>query len=71
MDHWVNVRLGVALPSLDTGIPKDITFSVLDTSLIESQPSVLMLYSGGSELEPHERDCRRASRLRERLSEKA
>ena len=70
---WVNVRLGVSLRELsevtpDLGIPDNVTYKMLDTTFIESQPSVLTLLSGGGELSPRERDLRRASLLRNRLS---
>ncbi len=68
MEHWVNVRLGVSLPALDAGIPEGVTYKTLDTALIESQPSVLTLYSGGGELSPRERDRKRSALVRERLS---
>lgn len=73
MTNWVNVRLGVSLSELseskiDLGIPAGVTYQTLDTSLIESQPSVLTLLSGGGGLDPHERDMRRSSILRERLT---
>lgn len=69
---WVNIRLGVFLSELagengDFGIPSSVTYKTLDTALIESQPSVLMLLSGGGELSPRERDLRRASLMRARL----
>lgn len=71
MDLWVDARLGVAMKdSIDTDIPDNVTLSLLDTALIESQPSVLTLLSGGGEMSPRERDIRRAAILRERLSEK-
>lgn len=74
MDNWVNVRLGVSLSQLsdgkvDFGIPSTVTYKTLDTALIESQPAVLTLLSGGGELSPRERDLRRSALLRERLGE--
>ncbi len=72
MENWVNVRLGISLHELsdgksDLGIPDGITYKTLDTALIESQPAVLTLLSGGGELSPRERDLRRSALLRDRL----
>ncbi len=72
MENWVSVRLGVSIAELsgknaDLGIPETLTYKTLDTSLIESQPAVLTLLSGGGELSPRERDVLRSSRLREML----
>lgn len=73
MTNWVNVRLGVSLSELsdgavDLGIPAGVTYQMLDTALIESQPSVLTLLFGGGGLTPHERDVHRSALLRERLT---
>ncbi|MCD7747621.1 MAG: ATP--guanido phosphotransferase [Firmicutes bacterium] len=66
---WIEVRLGVAI-SDDGGerlIPENVTYDVLDALMIEVQPAVLTLLSGGGELSPHDRDLRRAKILAERL----
>ncbi len=68
MEKFVDVRLAASLRgSLDAGIPESVTLESLDTSLIECQPAVLTLLSGGGEMTPRDRDIRRASLLRGRL----
>ncbi len=65
---WVEVRLGLSYASEDeTIIPKDITYDLLDSLMIEVQPAVLTLLSGGGELTPHERDLHRSKVISEKL----
>lgn len=56
-----DVRLGI-----DMGYIKDISKSILNELLILTQPGFLQLYAG-SQMNPNDRDIRRASLIRERL----
>jgi protein arginine kinase len=56
-----DVRLGI-----DLGYIKNVSKSILNELLILTQPGFLQLYAGG-QMNPNDRDIRRASLIRERL----
>ena len=72
MRLWVRARLGISLCNTDAGceglLPDSLSYEKLDTLLIEAQPAVLTLLSGGGELSPQERDIKRSALVRTRIN---